>query len=203
MLRSTYCLRAAHRMICWPSRGKNQQNHPGSRRDARCVRSKRSVGTSPAEKLLLWPSDLPERQPVVLCSSQRDQDGWRQRVPILSERKGEIAAMSCSYAHNRRMNHPRTQLQCAECPDTEDNDRVRHPQTENDRNQEDTDEAASWKRRDRPWFALLEFALLVEVPRGIAGERDSADCTVTPTRNKSKTKGFVEISALLIHSAPK
>ncbi len=108
-------------MICWPSRGKNQQNHPGAGRDARCVRSKRSVGTSPAEKLLLWPSDLPERQPVVLCLSQRDQDGWRQRVPILSERKGEIAAMSCSYAHNRRMNHPRTQLQCAECPDTEDN----------------------------------------------------------------------------------
>ncbi len=121
MLRSTYCLRAAHRMICWPSPGKNQQNHPGAGRDPRCVRSKRSVGTSPAEKLLLWPSDLPERQPVVLCSSQRDQDGWRQRVPILSERKGEIAAMSCSYAHNRRMNHPRKQLQCAECPDTEDN----------------------------------------------------------------------------------
>ncbi len=28
-------------------------------------------------------------------------------------------------------------------PDTEDNDRVRHPQTENDRNQEDTDGTAS------------------------------------------------------------
>ncbi len=101
------------------------------------------MGTCPADKLLLRPSDLPERQPVVLCSSQRDQGGWRQRVPILSERKGEIAAMSCSYAHNRHMNHPRTQLQRAECPDTEGNDRVRHPQTENDRNQEDADEAAS------------------------------------------------------------
>ncbi len=56
---------------------------------------------------------------------------------------------------------------------------------------------------DRPWFALLEFALLVEVPRGIADERDSADRTVTPTRNKTKMKGFVEISTHLIHMAPK
>ncbi len=71
----------------------------------------RSVGTYPAERLLLSPSDLPERQPVVLCSSQRDQHGWWQRVPILSERKGEIAAKSCSYAHNRCMSHPRTHLQ--------------------------------------------------------------------------------------------
>ncbi len=62
---------------------------------------------------------------------------------------------------------------------------------------------ASWKRRDRPWFALLEFALSVEVPRGIADERDSADRTVTPTGNKTKMNGFVEISTLLIHSAPK
>ncbi len=98
---------------------------------------------------------------------------------------------------------PRTQLQRVGGPDTEDNDRVRHPQTENDRNQKDTDETASWKRRDRPWFALLEFALLVEVPRGIADERDSADRTVTPTGNKTKMNGFVEISTLLIHSAPK
>ncbi len=101
------------------------------------------------------------------------------------------------------MSHPRTQLQRVGGPDTEDNDRVRHPQTENDRNQKDTDETASWKRRDCPWFALLEFALLVEVPRGIADERDSADRTVTPTGNKTKMNGFVEISTLLIHSAPK
>ncbi len=71
------------------------------------------------------------------------------------------------------------------------------------RNHAHTDETASWKRRDHPWFALLEFALLVEVPRGIADERDSADRTVTPTRNKTKMKGFVEMSTLLIHSAPK
>ncbi len=101
------------------------------------------------------------------------------------------------------MSHPRTQLQRVGGPDTEDNDRVRHPQTENDRNQKDTDETASWKRRDRPWFALLEFALLVEVPRGIADERYSADRTVTLTGNKTKMNGFVEISTLLIHSAPK
>ncbi len=101
------------------------------------------------------------------------------------------------------MSHPRTHLRRVGSPDTEDNDRVHHPQTGNDRNQKDTDETASWKRRDRPWFALLEFALLVEVPRGIADERDSADRTDTPTRNKTKMKGFVEISTLLIHSAPK
>ncbi len=129
------------------------------------------------------------------------------------------------------MSHPRTQLQRVGGPDTEDNDRVRHPQTENDRNQKDTDETASWKRRDRPWFALLEFALSVEVPRGIVDERDSADrtwfdyislliipcityyvtnketltltLTVTATGNKTKMNGFVEISTLLIHSAPK
>ncbi len=41
------------------------------------------------------------------------------------------------------------------------------------------------------------------MPRGIADERDSADRTVTPTRNKTKMKGFVEISTLLIHSVPK
>ncbi len=39
--------------------------------------------------------------------------------------------------------------------------------------------------------------------RGIADERDSADRTVTPTGNKTKMNGFVEISTLLIHSAPK
>ncbi len=77
--------------------------------------------------------------------------------------------------------------------------RVRHPQTGNDRNQKDTDGTASWKRHDHPWFALLEFALLVEVPREIAAERDSADCNVTPTRNKTKMNGFVEISTLFIH----
>ncbi len=151
-------------------------------RDVHCVRSKRSVGMYPVERLLLWSSDLPEHQPVVLCSSQRDQHGWWQRVPILSEGKGEIAAKSCSYAHNRRMSHPRTQR--VGSSDTEDNARVCLSRIVNDRNQEDTDGTTSWKRRDRPWFALLEFALSVEVPRGIAAERDSAECTLMPTRNK-------------------
>ncbi len=41
------------------------------------------------------------------------------------------------------------------------------------------------------------------MPRGIADKRDSADRTVTPTGNKTKMNGFVEISTLLIHSAPK
>ncbi len=144
MLRSTSYPRMAHRMKCWAPRRMYQQNHPGTeRRPVRCVRSKRSVGTYPAERLLLLPSDLPERQPVVLCSSQRNQRGWRQRVPILLERKGEIASKSCSYAHNRRMSHPRTHLQRVGSPDTEDNDRVQHSWTGNDRNQKDTDKTAS------------------------------------------------------------
>ncbi len=71
------------------------------------------------------------------------------------------------------------------------------------RNHAHTPTTGAWKRCDRPWYALLELALLVEVPRGIADERDSADRTVTPTRNKTKMKGFVEISTLLIHSAQK
>ncbi len=95
--KSTSYPQMAHRMKCWAPRGMDQRNHPGTGRDVRCVRSERSVGTYPAERLSLLPSDLPERQPVVLCSSQRR---WcrqcRQMVPILSERKGEIAAKSCS-----------------------------------------------------------------------------------------------------------
>ncbi len=101
------------------ARGTDQRNHPGTGRDVCCVRSKRSVGTYPAERLLLSPSDLPERQPAILCSSQRDHHGWRQRVPILSERNGEIAAKSCSYAHNRHMSHPRI-FKRVGSPDTED-----------------------------------------------------------------------------------
>ncbi len=146
MLRSTSYRRMAHRIKCWAPRGTDQRNHPGTGRHVRCVRKKRSVGMYPAERLLLSPSDLPEWQPVVLCSSQRDQRGWRQRVPILWERKGKIAAKSCSYAHNRRMSHPRTHLQHVGRPDTEDNDRVRHPRTGNNRNQKDMDRTASWKR---------------------------------------------------------
>ncbi len=164
MLRSTSYPQMAHRMKCCAPRGTDQRNHPGTGWDVRCMRSKRSVGTCPAERLLLSPSDLPERQPAILCSSQRDQHGWWQRVPILSERKGKIAAKSCSYAHNRRMSHPRTHLQRFGSPDTEDNDRVHHPQTGNDRNQKETDKTASWKRCDRPWFALLEITLLVKCP---------------------------------------
>ncbi len=76
-------LQTVHRMKCWAPRGTDQRNHPGTGPDVRYVRIKRSVGTYPAERLLLSPSDLPECQPVILCL-QRDQHGWRQRVPILS-----------------------------------------------------------------------------------------------------------------------
>ncbi len=52
MLRSTSYLQMAHRMKCWAPRGTDQRNHPGTGRDVRCVRSKRSVGACPAERLL-------------------------------------------------------------------------------------------------------------------------------------------------------
>ncbi len=47
-------------------------------------------------------------------------------------------------------------------------------------------------------------ALLVEVPRGIAADRDTTVHTVTPTRTASRQmmNGFVEITTF-IHSAPK
>ncbi len=137
---------------------------------------------------------------------------WERRSFLRGMRQGGTVAREMSSGNQVRVGQwGATSRTCSSSslslhsvcgPDTEDNDRVRHPQTENDRNQKDTDETASWKRRDRPWFALLEFALSVEVPRGIADERDSADRTVTPTGNKTKMNGFVEISTLLIHSAP-
>ncbi len=51
MLRSTSYLQMAHRMKCWAPCGTDQRNHPGTGRDVRCVRSKRSVGACPAERL--------------------------------------------------------------------------------------------------------------------------------------------------------
>ncbi len=152
-----------------------------------------------------WRTEWNAGRPVGQTSEiTREPDGmfaaWGVRGPWgRARRRGSYSNPQISQSVSRRSSARASGGR----PDTEDNDRVRHPQTENDRNQKDTDETASWKRRERPWFALLEFALLVEVPRGIADERDSADRTVTPTGNKTKMNGFVEISTLLIHSAPK
>ncbi len=52
MLRSTSYLQMAHRMKCWAPCWTDQRNHLGTGRDVRCVRSKRSVGACPAERLL-------------------------------------------------------------------------------------------------------------------------------------------------------
>ncbi len=52
MLRSTSYLQMAHRMKCWAPRGTDQRDHPGTGRDVHCVRSKRSEGACPAERLL-------------------------------------------------------------------------------------------------------------------------------------------------------
>ncbi len=52
MLQSTSYPQMVHRMKCWAPRGTDQRNHPETGRDVRCVRSKRSVGMYPAERLL-------------------------------------------------------------------------------------------------------------------------------------------------------
>ncbi len=196
MLRSTSYLQRAHRMKCWVPHGTDQRNHPGTGWDVRCVRNKRSVGMSPAERLLLR---LTLRSPRAsagdpLLAERPARVAAEGANPFIKEMRdrNEIMLIRPQQAHESSTNtssacwKPRHWRHC-----------VHHQQTGNDRNQKDTDETASWKRRDRPWFALLEFALLVEIPRGIADERDSADRTVTPTRNKTKMKGFVEISTLL------
>ncbi len=43
---------APNEMLGAPPRRTDQRNHPGTGRDVRCVRSKRSVGACPAERLL-------------------------------------------------------------------------------------------------------------------------------------------------------
>ncbi len=107
------------------------------------MRSKRSVGTYPDGEALT----------VTLRSPRAPAGGslLEQEKPALVaaeganpfRKEGEIAAKSCSYDHNRRMSHPRMHLQHVGSPDTEDNDRVCHPRTGNDRNQKDTDRMAS------------------------------------------------------------
>ncbi len=59
-------------------------------------------------------------------------------------------------------------------------------------------------RTDRDFCSFRKSALLVEVPRGIAADRDTAVRTVTPTRTASRQmmNGFVEINTF-IHLAPK
>ncbi len=128
---------SSHPLTCYPTHGKKL----AQRGECRILRM---CSVLPSPQLCRC---LPKRRHA---PTQRDQHGWQQRVPILSERKGEIATKSCSYAHNRRISHPRTHLQRVGSPDTENNDRVLHPQTGNDCNQKDTDETAFWKRRNRP-----------------------------------------------------
>ncbi len=61
------------------------------------------------------------------------------------------------------ISHPRTHLQRVGGPDTEDNDRLRHPQRGNDRDQEDTDGKAA-----KIWWVDAPVALLYTYARGVA-----------------------------------
>ncbi len=116
-----------------------------------------------------------------------------------------IAALPWLHADSERINHPRTQLRRAGCPDTEDNDHGCRRRLGNNRNQEDTAGTVSLKRREPTVIcSFRKSALLVEVPRGIAADRDTAVHTMMPTRTASRQmmNGFVEINTF-IHSAPK
>ncbi len=71
------------------------------------------------------------------------------------QRRGHLARITVSFGRES-INHPRTQLQRAGCPDTEDNDRGCRRRIGNDRNQEDTARTASLKRCEPTViFALL------------------------------------------------
>ncbi len=101
------------------------------------------------------------------------------------------------------MSHPRTRLQRDGSPDTEDNDRVRHPQTGNDHNQKETDKMTSWKRRDRPEicsFRICSFGWSALGNRCWEGLRWSHRYA---NQEQIRDERLVEISTLLIHSAPK
>ncbi len=103
MLRSTSYPRIEHRIKCLAPHGMVQRNHPGTGRDVHCVRSKRSVGTYPAERLLLSPLDLPERQPVVLCSRARETSAGGGRG-CQSFEKGKARSQR-SHAHTPTTAH--------------------------------------------------------------------------------------------------
>ncbi len=93
--------------------------------------------------------DVPGREALTLTlRSPRASAGG----PLLEpERPARVAVAGANPFRKERRDrseimrsHPRTHLQRVGSPDTEeDNDRVRHPQTGNDRNQKDTDETAS------------------------------------------------------------
>ncbi len=77
-------------------------------------------------------------------------------------------------------------LQRARCPDTEENDHGGRWRIGNDHNQEDTAGTASLKRCEPTVIcSFWKSALLVEVPRGIAADRDTAVRTVAQTRTAS------------------
>ncbi len=97
------------------------------------------------------------------CSA-RGAVGGSVPCPRVSPQSWTLPARAGIRTHNLglpRVSSPTLYPLGHDCPD-----RVHHPRTGNDHNKKDTDRTASWKRCDRPWFALLEFVLLVKVPRG-------------------------------------
>ncbi len=77
-------------------------------RDFRCVRSKMSVGRTRQRGSYCHPQiSQSARRWSSARARETSADGGRG-CQSFEERKGEIAAKSCSYAHNRRMSHPRT-----------------------------------------------------------------------------------------------
>ncbi len=78
-------------------------------------------------------------------------------------------------------------LQCAECPDMEDNACGLHQRTENDHNQENMDGATSLKRHELSAIALLEEICFYLKHPWESLKRDATVCAVPPTRIAVRT----------------
>ncbi len=156
MPRSTSDPLSARQMKRWARRETAQQNHRGAAQNSCCGRSERSVGTDPAESSHCSPQIAQSTSRWFSARGREASAGSDRGSPLPSPRgeRGAIAALPWLHAQNERINHPRTQLQRAGCPDTEDNDRGCRQRIGNDRNQEDTAGTASSKRRE-PAVILL------------------------------------------------
>ncbi len=139
-------LQMAHRMKCWAPRGTDQRNHPGTGRDVRCVRSKRSVGGRARREALTVPQIS---QSVSRRSSARAREistgGGRGCQSFIKERRDRSEIMLIRPQQTHEVIHERSfsvsaaqTLKTTIVPSSADRKR---PQPEGH------DETASWKRR--------------------------------------------------------
>ncbi len=194
MLRSTSYLQMEHRMKCWAPRGTDQRNHPGTGRDVRCVRSKRSVG---ACRLRGSYSNPQISQSVSRRSSARAREistgGGRgcqsfHKAKTRSQRNhAHMPTTDTWVIHERSFS-----VSAAQTLKTTIVSVIRRQETTATRRARTIASFSRCRFVQCPsgcgdlWFALLEFALSVEVPRGIADERDSAVPLISANREQNK-----------------